>query len=898
MDQPEATGSVRGVSLTPQLAALAGVAGVVVGAALLVVGGPAPGWGGSLMAWTGVVAAATGLVVLSSALVAMRRRSAAAAARSIRDAEITSESDRWHLVGGLIESIPEPVFVVERDPEVHLRIRAVNSAAVGSTGFTTADLVGEPVTRVIRDPAGAQGLLHRIERRGQLSGRETRLIAAAGDGREASLTATSIGSTAGGEPAWVIVVSDIGDARRAERRRVATSRVFEVAQAAETPGEMFRGVESVVRDSMQVHAFHIAGVDRATGRMTLAYCSDPTTPGVSVHEASRGLTGYALEREAAVILSAEQIRLLVERGDAKAAEPVAEHWASAPMRLGQGIRGVVVVQNRDRGSPYGSGDVDLLHFAAEQVAAWFRRRRGEEERQRLTAAVEQTADAVIVLDEKGGVEYANQAFERQTGWSRADALGRPLDQIWKIAERATPIAAIWKSVHAGKPWTGAVTCSRRDGSEFPVQATLSAVRDRDGRVMEHVVVQHDRSHEVELEEQFRHAQKMEAVGILAGGVAHDFNNLLSVIHGYAELARDGGAADSESASGAKACLEQVIDASRRATTLVAQLLAFSRRQVIDPRPIDVDEAVCGVQKMLGRLIGEHIELEIQTCGNLDLVEADPNKLDQVLMNLTVNARDAMPRGGRLTIATSMERVGDDDAARDVIGPGTWVVLSVRDSGVGIPPDVKSRIFEPFFTTKAPGQGTGLGLSTVYGIVTQANGHITVQSEIGRGTEFRIYLPSIGRTQAVAADVQPLDVSTGGQETVLVVEDEPALLGFVERILTHHGYQVVAARSGTEALELARARDGTIDLLLTDVVMPGMSGSSLAATIAEERRDIGTLYMSGYPDASIASYGVLDPDVDLVQKPFTSAQILKRVRHALEVRKRAMKSKRRPALLRR
>jgi len=381
-----------------------------------------------------------------------------------------------------------------------------------------------------------------------------------------------------------------------------------------------------------------------------------------------------------------------------------------------------------------------------------------------------------------------------------------------------------------------------------------------------------------LEEQLLQSQKMEAVGQLAGGVAHDFNNILTAIVGYTDLLAVECGANSRQLED----LEEIRKAARRAAALTRQLLAFSRKQVLEPRIIDLNSVVMNLEKMLRSLISANIALKTALAPDLGAARADPNQLEQVIMNLAINARDAMPEGGTLTIETGNARLDENYAAQHVaVVPGSYVMLAVTDTGSGMSEETKARIFEPFFTTKPPGRGTGLGLSTVYGIVKQSGGNIWLYSEPGKGTTFKVYLPTV---EALPADIDkaaPAEAGRHGGGTVLVVEDDEQLRRLTHRALAAHGYTVLEADRGRAALDIARRHQGTIDLLLTDIVMPDTNGRQLADTLRAARPGLRVLYMSGYPDGAIASQGMLESGVAYLAKPFTTDAITRKVREVLE-----------------
>ena len=381
-----------------------------------------------------------------------------------------------------------------------------------------------------------------------------------------------------------------------------------------------------------------------------------------------------------------------------------------------------------------------------------------------------------------------------------------------------------------------------------------------------------------LEAQLLQSQKMEAVGQLAGGVAHDFNNILTAIVGYADLlAADFGPTDRHLED-----LEEIRKAARRAAALTRQLLAFSRKQVLEPRVIDLNAIVQNLDKMLRSLMSENIELKAEYAPGLAAARADPNQLEQVIMNLAINARDAMPQGGTLTIETGNATLDEDYAARHVsVVPGEYVMLAVSDTGCGMDEDTKARIFEPFFTTKPAGRGTGLGLSTVYGIVKQSGGNIWLYSEPGKGTTFKVYLPAVD-AQAEEPDkpASPAAPKSGG-ETILVVEDDDQLRRLAHRALAAQGYTVLEADRGASAIDIARRHAGRIHLLLTDVVMPDTNGRQLADALRSERPGLRVLFMSGYPDGAIVHHNMLDQGVAYIAKPFTTEAVSRKVRQVLD-----------------
>jgi PAS domain S-box-containing protein len=506
------------------------------------------------------------------------------------------------------------------------------------------------------------------------------------------------------------------------------------------------------------------------------------------------------------------------------------------------------------------------------------RKRTEADLVRLAAAVEQTADSVVITDPKGNIQYVNPAFERITGYAKEEAL----DQSSRILRSGKTDQAVykelWETITRGEVWVGQLTNRKKDGTLFEERVTISPVRDKTDRIVNYIAVKQDISDLIKLEEQLRQSQKMEAIGQLAGGVAHDFNNLLTAINGYSGLALQ----RIDDNHPLKGYLEEIKKAGDRAANLTRQLLAFGRKQILQPLPINLNDVVTDMNKMLRRLIGEDIELTAKLDPALKKIKADPGQIEQVLVNLIVNARDAMPQGGNLTIETVGVDLDQDYANRHVgVVPGSYVMLAVSDTGTGMDEDTQARIFDPFFTTKEKGKGTGLGLSTVYGIVKQSGGNIWVYSELGHGTTFKVYLPELAagsqKTEAVAVE-SPIP---GGSETILLVEDEDVVRGLARKILEHAGYNVLEASRGEEAIRLCLERAEPIDLLLTDVVMPETSGKEVADRLTKLFPGLRVLFMSGYTDEAIVHHGVLDSNVEFIQKPFTPGALVRKVRAVLD-----------------
>ncbi|HVN18971.1 MAG TPA: ATP-binding protein [Dongiaceae bacterium] len=503
----------------------------------------------------------------------------------------------------------------------------------------------------------------------------------------------------------------------------------------------------------------------------------------------------------------------------------------------------------------------------------------EESLRKLSRAVEQSADAVVITDSHGVIEYVNPAFETLTGYSPAEAHGQT-PRILKSGEQGAEVyQEMWRTILAGDVFRGILVNRKKNGELYYVEESICPVRDSDGHITHFISNGRDLTERIRLEAQLLQAQKMDAIGRLAGGVAHDFNNLLTIITSYSELALDSVPENSP----LEAKIQEILQAARRAAELTRQLLAFSRKQPQALRVVDLNSVVSTIAKTLPRLIGEDIDFAFARGEGLGRVRIDPVQLEQVLMNLAANARDAMPQGGHLQIETSDVHLDDDyvHGKPAVIPKGHYALITVSDDGGGIPPEDLPHIFEPFYTTKPSGKGTGLGLATVYGIVKQNNGFIWVYGEPGAGTVFKIYLPCVNaRGEKGDNGQQEAQVQIDGSETILLVEDEAAVRQPTAEFLRLHGYNVIEARDGLDALALAKEHSA-IDLVVSDVVMPRMSGGALAKEVARIRPVTQFLFVSGYAGKTILDHKVVDLETNFLQKPYTLRQLASKIRGALE-----------------
>src|SRR5436190_8217116 len=686
------------------------------------------------------------------------------------------------------------------------------------------------------------------------------------------------GKTAG--RVWVF--RDITERRRAEQIQLATYRISEAAHAAGNLHDLFAAIHEIVGGLMSAKNFYIALYDPAAELLSFPYFVDEYDTDFPSKRMGKGLTEYVLRTGQALLATPELHQELEQRGEVELIGPPSIDWLGVPLKAGDRTIGVLVAQTYMPGVRYGEREKHILQFVSTQIAMAIERKRAEEglleNERRYRLLFQANPEAMWVYDcETLRFLAVNAAAVQRYGYSEQEFLAMTLRDIRLASELARFEERLLND-------TGTFTGfrhRRKDGTliDVDIESQPISFAGRPARL----VLARDVTARRQLEEQLRQAQKMEAVGQLAGGIAHDFNNLLTAILGCTQLLLHATPPEDER----REDIEEIKNAGLRAAELTRQLLAFSRRQVLAPKLLDMNAVVATMDKMLRRLIGEDVALVTELAADLGPVSADPGQLEQVLLNLAVNARDAMPQGGRLTIATANVLLTEEYAERHHrLPPGQYVLLAVSDTGVGMDEATQKHLFEPFFTTKEVGKGTGLGLATVYGIVKQSGGYIWVYSEAGHGTTVKVYLPR------VAGAAQPLAVAEAapelrrGTETVLLVEDAAPVRTLARKSLESCGYRVLDAADGRAALELSAGHAGGIDILVTDVVMPGMSGRELAERLAPLRPGMRVLYTSGYTDDAMVHQGVLRSGVAFLQKPFMPESLTRKVREVLDGEKGA------------
>ncbi len=542
----------------------------------------------------------------------------------------------------------------------------------------------------------------------------------------------------------------------------------------------------------------------------------------------------------------------------------------------------VRLQRKDGSSFEGEISARVVTVKGEPgVQVWVRDvskpKRSEEVQRRLATAIEQAAEAIVITDTKGDIQYVNPAFERITGYTHEEVLGQNPGLLQSGEHDQSFYKNLWDTIEHGDVWTGHFINRKKDGSLYHEEATISPVRDATGAIMSFVAVKRDITEQIQLSAQLAQAQKMEAIGTLAGGIAHDFNNLLQVTLGFSELLLAGKEEDDPD----YADLLKILQAAKNGAELVQRLLTFSRKVEPKPIPLNLNRRIVVVEKLLKRTIPKMIDIRMNLSDDLAEISADPIQMEQVLMNLAVNARDAMPNGGKLILETKNVTL-DEEYCTVHVGPspGNYVSLTVSDTGHGMDKETAEHIFEPFYTTKELGRGTGLGLAMVYGIVSQHGGFIRCYSEVGRGTTFNVYLPAI--QSLVEPGVETSEVMPAfGTETILLVDDEAFVRDLGERILSKAGYTILTAANGIDALDIYRKKGKQIDLVILDLIMPKMGGEGCLKELLKIDPGVKILVASGYaPDAAAGKPLALGAR-GFVSKPFGVRELLRQVRKALD-----------------
>jgi two-component system cell cycle sensor histidine kinase/response regulator CckA len=790
-----------------------------------------------------------------------------------------SPETRAHYLEQLFQSMPDALSIVDGER----RVLSANDAFRRMFGYADWEVLGERLDSLVV-PSERQAETHWIAEcieKGERITLETQRRRKDGSLGDVSVSCAPL--MAGGKNAAAYAIyRDISEQKEVEALSSALYRVAEKTSSAHDLQQFFAAIHGIVDELMYARNFYIAILDPETQLLSFPYFVDEEDAAPAPRRLGRGLTEYVLRTGEALLASPEIFNQMVERGEVDLLGAPSLDWMGVPLKVGENTFGALVVQCYSKNFRFRERDREILTFVSRQMASAIELKRNEQALRRSEARYRSLVQSAVYGIYRSTLESkfldVNPALIAMLGYTSAQevlALDPLKDVFVNAAEQAHLIEEFRR---AGRMDGVEVRWKRKDGSVITVRISGSAVTSEDepADVLEAIV--EDVTERRALEDQFRQAQKMEAVGRLAGGIAHDFNNLLMVISGYAEVLLEQLSADHPLQGKVRA----VQQASDRATTLTRQLLAFSRKQLLELKIVDLNAIVRDMERLLRPLIGENVELATSLTSGVGCTRADAGQLEQVIMNLVVNAKDAMPNGGRIVIQTGNVTLDDSYRGEQTfIQPGEYVMLSVRDTGLGMDKETQSRMFEPFFTTKEKGKGTGLGLSTVYGIIKQSGGYIFVQSEVGRGSTFSIYLPRVQGTMEPHGATPDWRTAAGGSETVLLVEDEESVRQLVRETLETKGYRVIEGENGNAGLAAAEAHQGTIDLLITDVIMPAMGGHELAQRLVESRPAIKVLYLSGYTEDAIVDKNTGESSKAFLQKPFTLQNLARKVREVLE-----------------
>jgi two-component system, cell cycle sensor histidine kinase and response regulator CckA len=778
----------------------------------------------------------------------------------------------------LLDSVQELLTILSPEGIVQF----VSAGFTRILGHSREDLVGGSIFDLLHpdDVEGARACLRELSasQHGKF-GRRCRLRSKDGSWRWFDTEARDHSRVPGIE-GMVVSLRDVTDLQRMEAERQVISEIVQALNQTANLDELLGGIHVALKKVVYAENCFVALHDEVADAFTFPFFADEVDVAPAPQKVGHSCTAYVFRTGSPMLIPQGEFDRLAAKGEVELVGSQSPSWLGVPLKTPTATIGVLVVQHYQNEDAYDIRDLEFLSSVGGHIALAIERRRAEdalrknEEMFRLLFTYNPLPTWVMDRESLKFLEV-NEAAVRQYGYSEKEFKRMTVLDFRPEEERAKYLDQLKLIPHEGL-YHGNWKHRKKDGKVIQVE-TISHELEYAGRRVRLVVAQ-DISERHLLEQQLRQSQKMEAVGRLAGGVAHDFNNLLMVIKGHTELLVN------TLPSGEKYSrkIEQIDRAADRASALTRQLLAFSRLQVLQPQVINLNAVVEEMGKLLPRLIGEDIELVIRGSEDLGAMRADASQMEQVIMNLAVNARDAMPSGGRLLIETSNAELDSNyNAVHPIVRQGRYILLAVSDTGTGMSAETQARIFEPFFTTKPQGKGTGLGLSTVYGVVKQSGGFIWVYSEMGRGTSFKIYLPRVDQAVERTGAVRVVSEAPRGTETILLAEDEQDVREVAREFLESGGYTVIEARDGTEALRKVEKYDGAIHLLVTDMVMPGMTGQELSVRLLERRPEIHILYMSGYSERAAADSTRGGSAIRLLTKPFSRWALLRAVHDILK-----------------
>lgn len=791
------------------------------------------------------------------------------AEKAQKQAEERFRSIFENAVEGIYQSTPDGRFI------------SVNPAMARMFGYASPEemieAVGDIGKQVYIDSAQREEFKRAMEQFDVVERFETQVCRKDGTKIWISETSRAVRNVIGRVCYYEGTIEDVTSLKRAEAERQVSFEIIHAANVTDNLDELLHRIHQSLKRVLHAENCFVALHDTVSGMFHFPFFVDQYDSAPPPQKIGRSCTTYVFRKGEAMLIPQTVFDTLAAQGEVELVGTPSPSWLGVPLRTPSATIGVLVVQHYEDERAYTHRDLEFLASVGGQIALAIERKRAEtalrESEARLRVLIEQLPAVLWTTDRELRFTSSVGAGLSRLGLKPQEVAGKSLFEFFQTDDRTfVPIAAHRRAL-GGESVTFHMEWG---GGSYGCHA--EPLRNVDGQISGVISMALDITDRKQLEAQLRQAQKMEAVGRLAGGIAHDFNNLLMVIQGYTELLLDRLGGEHPLRRNA----EQIHDASQRAASLTRQLLAFSRKQMLAPQVLNIRSVVSDMESILRRLIGEDIDLVTVNPADPWHVRADRSQVEQVILNLAVNSRDAMPNGGKVTIETANVELDSSYSRHAVVEPGEYVMIAVSDTGCGMDADTQAHVFEPFFTTKEKGKGTGLGLATVYGIVKQSGGYIWVYSEVGKGATFKVYLPRVRESEKPAQQKPEAKSFPLGSETILLVEDEKGVRELAREYLEQIGYVVLEAENAQQAMDVARKHAGTIELLFTDVVMGGMSGRQLAEEMRKLRPGIRILYMSGYTDEAIVHHGILGRKMTLLQKPFTLNSLALKVRDTLDL----------------
>jgi PAS domain S-box-containing protein len=776
-----------------------------------------------------------------------------------------------------IDALPEPAFLMDKN----MTVLVANHALAHGYKKTIDAIIGQNAFSFIPPEAGdsRRKAIEKILKTG-----EPEIFEDTRDSRTYLNYIYPVHDSKGKVTRIAMFALDITQRKRSETLQQAMFNIANAVTQTQQMSELYTVIHQELSRLIDTTNFFVGLYEKETDSITLPYMKDEFDQFEKV-PAANTISALVIKNNQSLLLHEKDMQKLQEEGKIGSVGSDSKIWLGVPLTVDEDVIGVLVVQSYDNEKAYDESDLALLEFVSRQIAVSIKRKQSEEQIRILSRALEQSSALVIITDLQGNIQYVNQKFSEVTGYGPEEVKGKN-PRVLKSGETPPEVyRELWETIVSGREWRGELRNRKKNGELFWLFAYISSIKNERGEISHFLAINEDITERKLLQQQLLQSQKMESIGTLAGGIAHDFNNLLTVIKGYSELALS----KLNDSHPLQKDLMAVYSASERAENLTRQILAFSRKQIIQPRIVDINQIINSSNTMLRRIIGEDIDIRMNLAPDLPRIKADPGQIEQILINLIVNARDAIllkeDSSGekKIIIQTGQTFLDESYVARHMgSSTGYYTIFSVSDDGIGMTEEVKQQIFEPFFTTKGKEKGTGLGLATVYGIVKQNNGYIWVYSEPGEGTTFKIYWPVTDEELTVIGSQEKSAPEFSGKESILMVEDDKSVRDFTSAVLRGFGYKVNAAEDGQSALEQLSKNGYKPDLLITDLVMPGMNGKELAEKIKEMKPNIKILFTSGYTDSHIVRGGELEKDLNFLQKPYSIPELMSKVRQILDV----------------